>query len=249
MKEFIELLKSQSKWQSLAPELRKTTLEQINDLVKKDSRWEWRHRTLADLLCARCYHDIYYDIFAQIMECDFGVLSVFDSTKIPYEIKSELKAKNIGIIAVRTHSKSYELKSIWGYTFLMFARSRSFDLYAFLGALAQKYSGGVFAYAKNHKPFLLINAQNNATFKPKKLFISDILDFHSAEIDYEKLVLFSSLPSGCVRFEFRDIERSFWRELSREIYSANAQVIGSIACFTARTLWSDKYDKNGYFKE
>ena len=156
MREFIELLKTQSKWESLSPEVRKTTLEQINAIVKKDNRWEWRYgepRTLTDLLCARCYHDIYYDIFAQIMECDFGVLSVFDSTKIPYEIKSELKAKNIGIIAVRTHSKSYELKDIFGYTFLMFARSRSFDLYAFLGVLACKYSGGVFAYAKITSPF------------------------------------------------------------------------------------------------
>ena len=233
MKEFIELLKTQSKWESLSPAVRKTTLEQINAIVKKDNRWEWRYgepRTLSDLLCARCYHDIYYDIFAQIMECDFGVLSVFDSTKIPYEIKSELK-------------------DIFGYTFLMFARSRSFDLYAFLGVLAQKYSGGVFAYAKNHKPFLLINAQNNATFKPKKLFISDILDFYTAKIDYEKLALFSSLPSGCVCFEFGDIERSFCSELSREIYRANALVFGSIACFTARTLWFDNYDKNSYFKE
>ena len=252
MKEFIELLKTQSKWESLSPEVRKTTLEQINAIVKKDNRWEWRYgepSTLSDLLRARCYHDIYYDIFAQIMECDFGVLSVFDSTKIPYEIKSELKAKNIGIIAVSTRAKSYELKDIFGYTFLMFARSRSFDLYAFLGVLACKYSGGVFAYAKNHKPFLLINAQNNATFKPKKLFISDILDFYTAKIDYEKLALFSSLPSGCVCFEFGDIERSFCSELSREIYRANALVFGSIACFTARTLWFDNYDKNSYFKE
>ena len=138
MKEFIELLKTQSKWESLSPEVRKTTLEQINAIIKKDNRWEWRHSTLSDLLRARCYHDIYYDIFAQIMECDFGVLSVFDSTKIPYEIKSELKTKNIGIMAVSTRAKSYELKDIFGYTFLMFARSRSFDLYAFLGALACK---------------------------------------------------------------------------------------------------------------
>ena len=244
MKEFIELLKTQSKWESLSPAVRKTTLEQINGIIKKDNRWEWRYgepRTLSDLLCARCYHDIYYDIFAQIMECDFGVLSVFDSTKIPYEIKSELKAKNIGIIAVRTHSKSY--------AFLIFARSRSFDLYAFLWALACKYSGRVFAYAKNHKPFLLINAQNNATFKPKKLFISDILDFYTAKIDFKKLAFFSSLPSGCVCFEFGDIERSFCSELSGEIYRANALVFGSIACFTARTLWFDNYDKNSYFKE
>ena len=138
---------------------------------------------------------------------------------------------------------------MYGDTVVMFARSRGVDVYAFLGALAQKYSGGVFAYAKNHKPFLLINAQNNATFKPKKLFISDILDFYTAKIDYEKLALFSSLPSGCVCFEFGDIERSFCSELSREIYRANALVIGSIACFTARTLWFDNYDKNNYFKE
>ena len=98
-------------------------------------------------------------------------------------------------------------------------------------------------------PFLLINAQNKATFKPKKLFISDILNFHNGEIDFKKLALFSSLPSGCVRFEFRDIERSFCSELSGEIYRANALVFGSIACFTARTLWFDNYDKNSFFKE
>ena len=81
MKEFIELLKTQNKWESLAPEVRKTTLEQINATIKKDNRWERRHgepSTLLDLVRARCYHDIYYDMLAQIMECDFGVLRVFN---------------------------------------------------------------------------------------------------------------------------------------------------------------------------
>ena len=94
MRKFIELLKTQSKWESLSPEVRKTTLEQINATIKKHNPLKWRYgepSTLLDLLRVRCYHDVYYDIFAQIMECDFGVLSVFDSTKIPYEIKSELK--------------------------------------------------------------------------------------------------------------------------------------------------------------
>lgn len=253
MRKFIELLKTQEKWQSLTPEVRKTTLEQINAIIKKESGWELKggFYGIKSLLRDRCFNDIYFDIVGQIMECDFGVISVFDSLKFPSEIKQELKAKNIGIMAVQTRAKSYELKDIFGYTFLMFARSRNFDLYAFLETLACKYSGGVFAYAKNHKPFLLINAQNKATFKPKKLFISDILNFHNGEIDFKKLALFSSLPSRSAYFEFRDVDEktSCWRELLVEIFSANGEVIGSIGGFTARTLWFDNYDKNSYFKE
>ena len=50
MKEFIELLKTQSKWESLSPAVRKTTLEQINAIIKKDNRDHGKH----EYHCSNC---------------------------------------------------------------------------------------------------------------------------------------------------------------------------------------------------
>lgn len=77
----------------------------------------------------------------------------------------------------------------------------------------------------------------------------DVINFNeNCAINLAQLAKIIPRPKGLKNFAFTHSKVLFYERLSAEILSANRQIIGSITCYTARSLWSDNYAISSYFK-
>ena len=184
------------------------------------------------------------------------MLSVFSPDKNlsqPKELKSALKAKNVGICYAYGRGKDYKLNDFFGLSFLVFDRSDSFNLRSFADDFAKKYSGGVYSFAKSGESFSFCrdDKQVLAYQNGKKVNITHILKSSKhANIEFCLGALSSVLPyqQGCLCYELVANKMPFYTNTCKRILELNKELIGSITGHTARLLWHDRYDRNAYFR-
>ena len=213
-------------------------------------------------LFSRLYRDILDDFLSQVFLRDFAVLSVSSSTSnlcAPKEIKHALKAKNIGICYAYGRGKDYELNDLFGLSFLVFERKKSFDLRSFADDFAKKYSNGVYGFARSGEHFSFCCGDKEVKLRPngKQVNITHILKNFKTDHAYTHtnrefcLDAFRSVlpyPHGSVCYELGANRVLFYIETCSKILEQNRELIGSITGHTARSLWHDRYDRNAYFR-
>ena len=213
-------------------------------------------KRISKALFSRLYRDILDDFLSQVFLRDFAVLSVSSSTSnlcAPKEIKHALKAKNIGICYAYGRGKDYELDDLFGLSFLVFERKKSFDLRSFADDFAKKYSNGVYGFARSGEHFSFCCGDKEVKLRPngKQVNITHILKSSKhANIEFCLGALSSVLPyqQGCLCYELVANKMPFYTNTCKRILELNKELIGSITGHTARLLWHDRYDRNAYFR-
>ena len=251
---YLEFLENSKKFKEMDKAEKEQMLGEINELIKADSRWVLNSRSdeskrrVKNALSQRLYSDILDDTLFEISQKDFAIVSVFNSqnSAYPKELKNARKNGDIDFAVAFGKGKDYEFKDIFSSVFIIFAKNSSFDLKSFACNLTQKYFCGVYAYATNNGNFKLFNADNEFATKQKP---SKIINFYeNCEIDLNALRELCPNPLKSLNFSLTSFKVLFYERLCDEILKANRQIIGSVTCYTARSLWSDNYDVSSYFK-
>lgn len=77
----------------------------------------------------------------------------------------------------------------------------------------------------------------------------DVINFNeNCAINLAQLAKIIPRPKELKNFAFTHSKVLFYERLSAEILNANRQIIGSITCYTARSLWNNNYAISSYFK-
>ena len=265
---YLEFLENSSIFWNLDAQDRRDLLAELRELssarayfVPNTKDFELSCR-INKALFSRLYSDILDNFISQAFLRDFAVISVFSPDKNlsqPKELKSALKAKNVGICYAYGRGKDYKLNDFFGLSFLVFDRSDSFNLRSFADDFAKKYSNGVYGFARSGEHFSFCCGDKEVKLRPngKQVNITHILKNFKTDHAYTHtnrefcLDAFRSVlpyPHGSVYYELGANRVLFYIATCYKILEQNRELIGSITGHTARSLWHDRYDRNAYFR-
>ena len=226
---YLEFLENSKKFKEMDKAERAQMLGEINELIKADPFWvrnsgkDEVKRRIKNALFERLYLDIKDEIVDKIKEQKITIFSVFSKAlnqKYPKELKEHRKRGDIDFAVAFGRGKDESGEAIFANTFIVFARNSSFDL----------------------RSLDSLEFQN-------KINSSKLIDFCSnCEIDLNALKELCFDTSKLLSLDFTHAKALFYERLCDEIINANRQIIGSITCYTARSLWSDNYNVSSYFK-
>nr|WP_321427924.1 hypothetical protein [uncultured Campylobacter sp.] len=255
---YLEFLENSSKFKAMDKAQKTQMLSEINELIKADALWvrnshkDESKRRISNTLFARLYTDIKDEITAKIKEQKITIFSVFSKTpnqKYPKELKELRKRGDIDFAVAFGRGKDESGESIFATTFIVFAKSASAVISPIVQMVVRKYKcGGKFICGINR--FKIYDAFDESSEFSDTAKKCDIINFDkNCEINLAVLKEMIYLPEWIKDFDFTHAKVLFYERLCDEIISANRQIIGSITGQTARSLWSDSYDINSYFKE
>lgn len=255
---YLEFLENSSKFKAMDKAGKAQMLNEINELIKADALWvrnfqkDEVKRRISNALFARLYLDIKDEIIAKIKEEQIAIFSVFSKTpnqKYPKELKEHRKRGNIDFAVAFGRGKDESGEKIFATTFIVFAKSASAAISPIVQMVVRKYEcGDKFICGINRfKIYDTFDESSEFSDTAKKCDIINFDDNCAINLNVLKEMIY--LPEWIKDFDFTHAKVLFFDRLCDEIISANRQIIGSVTGQTARSLWSDNYDINSYFKE
>ncbi|MDO2409205.1 hypothetical protein [Campylobacter magnus] len=254
---YLEFLENSAKFKAMDKAQKAQMLSEINELIKSDALWVLNSRNdeikkrVSSALFARLYSDIKDEILSKIKEQKFSIFSVFSkepNQKYPKELKEHRKRGECEFAVAFGKGKDESGEAVFANTFIIFEKARCF-IVPTIQKIARKYNC-TGKYIRGYNRFKVYDALSDClgdfddTVKK-----NEIIDFDkNCEINLTALSKIIPYPNGLRDFAFTHAKVLFYERLCDEIISANRQVIDSITCYTARSLWSDNYDVSSYFK-
>lgn len=249
---YLKFLEDFQKFSQIPKAQKAQMLSQIHELIKADGFWVLNSKKnelkarISKALFARLYSDVKAQILAKIKEQKFSIFSKEPNQKYPKELKELRKRGDIDFAVVFGRGKD-ESVVVFVSTFIVFKKSPCL-LTPIIQKIVRKHNCAK-KYISGQNKLNLYDAFDESSELCDVATKCDVINFNeNCAINLAQLAKIIPRPKELKNFAFTHSKVLFYERLSAEILNANRQVIGSITCYTARSLWSDNYAISSYFK-